>query len=118
MKKITIIGSGATGTLLAINLIKHSSGNAPLEINLVDKKERIGRGVAYSASADFHLCSPARRRANGSRRISTISRSAEFHARNGARQPNGGHWNIEREKRSGGAEKKRRIDCYNLELDN
>ncbi len=54
MKKITIIGSGATGTLLAVNLIKHS-GDKPIEINLVEKKERIGRGVAYSAVADFHL---------------------------------------------------------------
>ena len=54
MKKITIIGSGATGTLLAVNLIKHG-GSQPLEINLIEKKERIGRGVAYSAVQDFHL---------------------------------------------------------------
>ncbi len=46
MKKITIIGSGATGTLLAVNLIKHA-GSAPLEINLIEKRERFGRGVAY-----------------------------------------------------------------------
>jgi uncharacterized NAD(P)/FAD-binding protein YdhS len=31
MKKITIIGSGASGTLLAINLIKHND-NQPIEI--------------------------------------------------------------------------------------
>ena len=54
MKKITIIGSGATGTLLAINLIKHA-GVEPIEINVVDKKERLGRGVAYSTAKDFHL---------------------------------------------------------------
>jgi uncharacterized NAD(P)/FAD-binding protein YdhS len=54
MKKITIIGSGASGTLLAINLIKHSD-NHPLEINLVDKKARLGRGVAYSTATDYHL---------------------------------------------------------------
>ncbi len=54
MKKITIIGSGATGTLLAINLIKHND-NQPIEINLVDKKGRIGRGVAYSTATDYHL---------------------------------------------------------------
>lgn len=54
MKRITIIGSGATGTLLAINLIKHHK-NQPLEINLVEKKERLGRGVAYSTFKDFHL---------------------------------------------------------------
>jgi len=54
MKKITIIGSGATGTLLAVNLIKHS-GDKPVEINLVERKERVGRGVAYSTATDFHL---------------------------------------------------------------
>lgn len=54
MRKITIIGSGATGTLLAINLIKHHEGQ-PIEINVVEKKEKIGRGVAYSAAEDFHL---------------------------------------------------------------
>jgi uncharacterized NAD(P)/FAD-binding protein YdhS len=54
MKKITIIGSGATETLLAINLIKHA-GSELIEINVVDKKERLGRGVAYSTAKDFHL---------------------------------------------------------------
>jgi len=54
MKKITIIGSGATGTLLAVNLIRHGGGQ-PLEINIVEKKEKIGRGVAYSTVQDFHL---------------------------------------------------------------
>ncbi len=54
MKKIAIVGGGATGTLLAINLIKHA-GKQPLEINLVEKRERLGRGVAYSTVKDFHL---------------------------------------------------------------
>lgn len=55
MKKITIIGGGATGTLLAVNLIKHSENGAPIRINLVDESERFGRGVAYSTTNDFHL---------------------------------------------------------------
>ena len=54
MKKITIVGSGATGTLLAINLIRHNN-NQPLEINLVEKIGRLGRGVAYSTATDYHL---------------------------------------------------------------
>lgn len=54
MKRITIIGSGASGTLLAANLLR-SETNCHLEINLVDKTEKIGRGVAYSTSADCHL---------------------------------------------------------------
>jgi uncharacterized NAD(P)/FAD-binding protein YdhS len=54
MKKITIIGGGATGTLLAVNLVKHA-GSERIEINLVEKRERLGRGVAYSTAKDFHL---------------------------------------------------------------
>ncbi len=54
MKKITIIGGGATGTLTAVNLIRNSGGE-PLEINLIEKRERFGRGIAYSATADYHL---------------------------------------------------------------
>lgn len=53
-KKITIIGGGATGTLLAINLIRNA-GDEPLEINLIERRERFGRGVAYSATEDYHL---------------------------------------------------------------
>lgn len=54
MKRITIIGGGASGTLLAVNLIKHA-GDEPLEINLVEKHGTIGRGVAYSTVEDVHL---------------------------------------------------------------
>jgi uncharacterized NAD(P)/FAD-binding protein YdhS len=54
MKRITIIGGGASGTLLAVNLIKHA-GEEPLEINLVEKHRTIGRGVAYSTVEDIHL---------------------------------------------------------------
>jgi lysine/ornithine N-monooxygenase len=54
VKRITIIGSGASGTLLAANLLR-SEANCSLEINLVDKKEKIGRGVAYSTTSDCHL---------------------------------------------------------------
>jgi len=53
-KRITIIGGGATGTLLAVNLIKHA-GDESLEINLIERQNRFGRGVAYSATEDFHL---------------------------------------------------------------
>jgi uncharacterized NAD(P)/FAD-binding protein YdhS len=54
MKRITIIGGGASGTLLAVNLIKNC-GDAPVEINLVEKSKAIGRGVAYSTAEDVHL---------------------------------------------------------------
>ena len=53
-KRITIIGGGASGTLLAVNLLQAAT-NQPVEINLVDKKKNIGLGVAYSTSKDCHL---------------------------------------------------------------
>ena len=54
MSRITIIGGGASGTLLAINLIKHI-GSEPLTVNLIEKSGEVGRGIAYGTSKDFHL---------------------------------------------------------------
>ena len=51
--RITIIGGGASGTLLAINLLR-KSGSGPLEINLVEKRAA-GGGVAFSTPHNFHL---------------------------------------------------------------
>ena len=53
MRKITIIGGGAGGTLLAVNLMRFA--DAPLEINLIEKAERLNRGLAYSTAEDVHL---------------------------------------------------------------
>ena len=49
------MGAGADGILLAVNLIKHAADVEPLEINLIEKNEKFGRGVAYSTECDFHL---------------------------------------------------------------
>ncbi len=54
MKRITIIGSGASGTLLAANLLLNAA-DCPLEINLVERRENVGRGVAYSTVEACHL---------------------------------------------------------------
>lgn len=54
MKKFTIIGGGATGTLLAVNLIKNS-GDQPITINIIEKNSRFARGVAYSTTNKAHL---------------------------------------------------------------
>jgi uncharacterized NAD(P)/FAD-binding protein YdhS len=54
MNRITIIGGGASGTLLAINLLKQQS-DVRLEINLVEKRTVIGGGVAFSTEEDVHL---------------------------------------------------------------
>ncbi|MEP7074217.1 MAG: FAD/NAD(P)-binding protein, partial [Acidobacteriota bacterium] len=54
MKKITIIGGGASGTLLAVNLIRNA-GQAPIEVNLIEKRAKVGRGVAFGTEYDTHL---------------------------------------------------------------
>ena len=52
--KIGIIGGGASGTLLATNLLEHHENRA-LEIVLIEKSAEIGRGIAYGTAKDFHL---------------------------------------------------------------
>lgn len=54
MKRITIIGGGASGTLLAVNLLRHA-GDAAIEINLVERRSRVGRGVAFGTMQPSHL---------------------------------------------------------------
>ncbi len=54
MKRITIIGGGASGTLLAINLLRQDT-SAPVSVDLVEKRDRVGLGVAYSTDKDCHL---------------------------------------------------------------
>lgn len=54
MKKIVIIGGGAGGTLLAINLLKANPAE-PLSVTLIEKRQEIGAGVAYSTLNDVHL---------------------------------------------------------------
>jgi len=53
MKKITIIGGGASGTLLAANLLRNAS--QPIEIDLIERSSRFGRGVAYGTQHETHL---------------------------------------------------------------
>ena len=54
MKRISIIGGGASGTLLAINLIKNAGGT-PVEVSLIESRSRVGRGVAFGTTYDTHL---------------------------------------------------------------
>ena len=54
MNRITIIGGGASGTLLAANLLR-ATGEQLVEINVVEKAPSLGRGVAYSTPDDIHL---------------------------------------------------------------
>lgn len=54
MKRITIVGGGASGTLLAVNLLKNA-GDTPIEINLVERRSRVGQGVAFGTTQASHL---------------------------------------------------------------
>ncbi|MBX6324950.1 MAG: FAD/NAD(P)-binding protein [Chthoniobacterales bacterium] len=42
---VAILGGGASGTLLAIHLLRAAS--SPLQIVLLERKEKLGRGWAY-----------------------------------------------------------------------
>lgn len=54
MKRITIIGGGASGTLLAVNLLRQA-GDTDLEINVVERRSKVGGGVAFGTTLDSHL---------------------------------------------------------------
>jgi uncharacterized NAD(P)/FAD-binding protein YdhS len=54
MHSITIIGGGASGTLLAANLLRNAN-NMDLTVNIVEKRGKLGQGVAYSTPHLVHL---------------------------------------------------------------
>src|SRR4051794_6484556 len=54
MTRITIVGGGVSGVLLAVQLIR-ARPNFPLSITLVEKEKKPWLGVAYSTDKVFHL---------------------------------------------------------------
>jgi len=48
-----VVGGGASGTLLAVQLLKSASG--PLRVALLERSSRTGPGLAYSTRASSHL---------------------------------------------------------------
>ncbi|GHG98129.1 FAD/NAD(P)-binding protein [Comamonas sp. JC664] len=50
---VAIVGGGASGTLLAANLLR--SARAPLRVALVERSGRAGLGLAYSTTSSCHL---------------------------------------------------------------
>ena len=54
MKRITIIGGGASGTLTAVNLLRNNA-DTESHINLIERQSRVGRGVAFGTRQDTHL---------------------------------------------------------------
>src|SRR5436190_93629 len=51
---VAIVGSGFSGTLVAVNLARLARGR-PLRVVLFERRERFARGVAYSTSCPQHL---------------------------------------------------------------
>ncbi|NIC43765.1 FAD/NAD(P)-binding protein [Aquabacterium sp. A08] len=57
-RRITIVGGGFTGVSAAVQLVRHAP--FPLEITLIESRERVGPGLAYSTSdPDHRLNGPA-----------------------------------------------------------
>ncbi|WP_426757000.1 FAD/NAD(P)-binding protein [Myxococcus sp. Y35] len=50
---VAIVGGGASGTLLAVHLLR--SARAPLRVALVERNGRAGLGLAYSTTSPCHL---------------------------------------------------------------
>ncbi|MGR9466567.1 FAD/NAD(P)-binding protein [Rhizobium leguminosarum] len=50
---IIIVGGGFAGTLTALNLLDRTT--VPLAITIVERREELGRGVAYSTTEPAHL---------------------------------------------------------------
>src|SRR5579872_395330 len=50
---IAVIGAGASGTLVATQLMRHAQ--RPLHLLLIERHPLIGRGVAYGTTNAYHL---------------------------------------------------------------
>lgn len=51
LSRVAIVGAGFSGTLLAVNLVRHDGPDALL----IERGDSFGRGVAYSTGNDDHL---------------------------------------------------------------
>jgi uncharacterized NAD(P)/FAD-binding protein YdhS len=51
--RVAIVGAGFTGTMLAVQLLRHVE--RPIEISLIDRRGAFGRGLAYSARNPRHV---------------------------------------------------------------
>jgi uncharacterized NAD(P)/FAD-binding protein YdhS len=55
IKKILIVGAGFCGTLVASQLLKKWGSDFPAEIILVERAERVAKGMAYGTNCPQHL---------------------------------------------------------------
>lgn len=51
ISRVAIVGGGFSGTIQAINLLRHDGPSAVL----IERRPRAGRGIAYSALSDEHI---------------------------------------------------------------
>ncbi|MFN8260877.1 MAG: FAD/NAD(P)-binding protein [Chitinophagales bacterium] len=54
MKTITIIGGGASGALVMINMLKYFP-DAPVAVKWIEQSGEFGTGVAYATDKDYHI---------------------------------------------------------------
>lgn len=53
MKRVLVVGGGASGTMVAVNLIRNLT--QPIEIWLAEPEIKLGRGIAYRTTDPNHL---------------------------------------------------------------
>jgi uncharacterized NAD(P)/FAD-binding protein YdhS len=54
-QRVAIVGGGAAGTLAAAHLLREPREESALEIELIDREDRFGAGVAYATNDPMHL---------------------------------------------------------------
>ncbi|RWP02672.1 MAG: hypothetical protein EOQ99_22470 [Mesorhizobium sp.] len=52
-RSVAIVGGGASGVLMPAHLLR--SGNAGLEITIIEKRASLGRGLAHSTDLPEHV---------------------------------------------------------------
>jgi uncharacterized NAD(P)/FAD-binding protein YdhS len=50
---VAIVGGGVSGTMVAIQLLRTARG--PLRVKVIEPREQLGRGIAYSSPSPAHL---------------------------------------------------------------
>lgn len=55
LRRVVIVGGGASGTLVAVSLLRRASAARPVAISIIEKRGYIGPGLAYSTTDPQHL---------------------------------------------------------------
>jgi uncharacterized NAD(P)/FAD-binding protein YdhS len=81
MSRIVILGGGFAGTACAIHLMRDHPG-LRAELTVIEPRERLGAGLAYSAPAREHRINVAAARMTASIAASSTSGVSPNHAAN------------------------------------